>query len=448
MTPSRMALLALLPVACTTPGPTDPAPASDADVVVGLGTSVAMGQTHLWVAATDDAGAGQLLGFADLLGSLGAGDAERAFAARAGELGPGLAVCDLNADGVQELIVGGPQVDERGGVFLLDPATGGTADEPSPLAAAPFVGDSREAGRAGWAVACGEVAPQAGDEFAFAAPDSLKRAGTVGVFASKGRGGDKLLAIQGSAAGAQLGEHAALLTGVDLDSDGMGDIAVGGSGADRVHLLFAPDIAGTVSTREMVTLQSSAREAFGHALATGDVNGDGHADLVVGAPLAYGEGGRAVVVHGPFSAEDDGNLEALKRAFDELPGVTAGDQAGFSVAVPGDVDGDGAHDIVVGAPMAPGFGPETGAAYLVLATTAIGANLDEADALLLGEVAGGRLGWAVTGGDWTGDGRAEIVVSAPWAEVADAGRGAVYVFAPDVRGVTYPDAAWGRIDAF
>ncbi|MEQ1501847.1 MAG: integrin alpha, partial [Myxococcota bacterium] len=61
-------------------------------------------------------------------------------------------------------------------------------------------------------------------------------------------------------------------------------------------------------------------------------------------------------------------------------------------------------------------------------------------------VARGRLGWAVAGGDVDGDGAIDLVVSAPEADIDGIGVGAVYVFDGALRGVRYPDAARARVD--
>jgi len=100
-----------------------------------------------------------------------------------------------------------------------------------------------------------------------------------------------------------------------------------------------------------------------HAIAAGDVNGDGIADTIVGAPestvtIAPGGGplqtrtnaGIVYVIFGKSSlsgAIDTGANEADLA----LLGGKTGDKLGFSVAV-GDVNGDGIADIVMGAPGA------------------------------------------------------------------------------------------------
>ncbi len=89
---------------------------------------------------------------------------------------------------------------------------------------------------------------------------------------------------------------------------------------------------------------------FGQSVAmAGDVNADGHVDIIVGAPGASGDlkdEGRAYAFYGAPSGPSTS------------PAWTAeGDQAnaglGWSVAAAGDVNGDGFDDVIVGAPSPP-----------------------------------------------------------------------------------------------
>src|SRR5262245_51486038 len=103
---------------------------------------------------------------------------------------------------------------------------------------------------------------------------------------------------------------------------------------------------------------AAAVEFSGRAVASaGDVNGDGFADVIVGAVLANGAGGRYVgasyVVFGQASGFapniDLSSLDGITGF--KLSGVAAQDRTGYSVASAGDINGDGFADVIVGAPQ-------------------------------------------------------------------------------------------------
>ena len=136
-------------------------------------------------------------------------------------------------------------------------------------------------------------------------------------------------------------------------------------------------------------------DAFGAAVdGVGDVNNDGFADIVVGAPQLNNLTGRVYVKSGQNGA----NLFT----FD---GAAAGDQLGLCVAGIGDVNNDGRPDILAGTPLAAGGGTSRGMARIYSGMN--GSVL----MTINGTANNARFGVSADGiGDVNGDGRADFIV--------------------------------------
>lgn len=211
----------------------------------------------------------------------------------------------------------------------------------------------------------------------------------------------------------------------DVDGDGYGDLVTERQGTVSV---FRGGPGGLVSAA-LVRLEAPvAGEAFGTAVAgVGDVNGDGYADLAVGAPgTSTSDNGRVYLYFGRSS----GPTRTPSMA---LPAPTNG-RFGTAVAGAGDVDGDGLGDIIASAPrQATSPGTERGRAYIFLGRAMMGPALAPTRTLegppnptmLLNN---GTYGARVAGaGDINGDGRCEVMVAATTQAVPE-GNGQVYVY--------------------
>jgi hypothetical protein len=124
---------------------------------------------------------------------------------------------------------------------------------------------------------------------------------------------------------------------------------------------------------------AATNDKSGHSVASaGDVNGDGFADLIIGAPGAdpYNSG-TSYVMFGKasgFTAKIDLSSLNGSNGF-RLDGVSAGDFSGQSVAGAGDVNGDGFADVIVGAATA--GANYSGASYVVFGkATGFAASID------------------------------------------------------------------------
>jgi hypothetical protein len=159
----------------------------------------------------------------------------------------------------------------------------------------------------------------------------------------------------------------------DVNGDGTRDFAVADCDADHngraqagsTYVVLSSPLAGSVAlgtAREGVFRIDGGSSGDSACLpaGAGDVNGDGFADIVVGAPEASNNGrfasGSAYVVYG---SSDPATVDL--RDFDaggqgdqgyRIDGGSSSDLAGSSVAGAGDVNGDALGDVIVGAPFA------------------------------------------------------------------------------------------------
>ena len=215
-------------------------------------------------------------------------------------------------------------------------------------------------------------------------------------------------AVLTGAAGDDFG-HAVASAG-DVNQDGFGDVIVGAPRDRHVYVYFGGAGDGFDTSADGVLL-GGVGDCFGCAVASaGDVNGDGFADVLVGAHLNDNDGsdtGRVVIYFGGSG----GSLDAAEDR--TLPGSPGDGWFGYSVGPAGDVNGDGLGDIVVGAPGSDSNGTDTGRAYVYWGGPRGGFDI-VSDGTLVGEMDHDALGASVAGaGDVNGDGFADVIVGAP-----------------------------------
>jgi hypothetical protein len=187
---------------------------------------------------------------------------------------------------------------------------------------------------------------------------------------------------------------------------------------------------------------------FGASVATaGDVNGDGYADVIVGAPNwdeLTANDGKAFVYHGGYGGLSTfANWTAVGEDSANL---------GVSVALAGDVNGDGYADVIIGADLFDDIGDTDEGWALVYHGSSNGldpdgsrpvGNAGNADWTAEGEQAGARLGHSVfTAGDVDGDGFSDVVVGAHRYDDAYTDEGRVLVYHGSGSGIE-SEPSWG-----
>ena len=376
---------------------------------------------------------------------------------------------DINGDGLDDLLIGAPGVDQgridNGRAYVAlgheDPedlsneALGGgelgfvidgQGDGDRTASAAAGAGDVNGDGFADFVV-CGPWADTAGGEESGRCYVVFGRS-EFGANLSLGAlvGGDGGFVINGGAAAGRAGISVA--GGGDVNGDGLDDLIIGGPSfaeleldRGRAWVVYGRTGGAPVELSEVAAGEGGfaidGLSAFGWAGASvamaGDLNGDGLGDVLVGAPFATVDdadySGQAYVVYGG----GDGTIDLLYQIAD---GRAL--HFGRALAGVGDVNGDGVDDIAIGAPEAKASKLyREGEVYVIFSDGASTGTLDAR--LLVDEGRGLRItgepqlyglaGLTIAGaGDLDGDGLTELLIAAPDADVgAQASAGRIYV---------------------
>ncbi len=233
--------------------------------------------------------------------------------------------------------------------------------------------------------------------------------------------------------------------GSDVSGDSLADIIIGatsqdagGSEAGAVYLVLGPVTDElSLSEADAKFVGEAPLDIVGVSVSmAGDVDGDGYADMLAGAPYLNEIGtfaGAVYLMSGPSEGD-----RTLSEANAKLLGEEVGDYAGWAVSTASDVNGDGLADLLIGAPTASSLSDDAGSAYLLLGPVSGQQSLQDADAKLIGEEEGDDAGTSVsTAGDVNGDGLADLLIGAPGSYTGGASAGATYVVLTPISGQHY-----------
>lgn len=353
---------------------------------------------------------------------------------------------DVNRDGYSDVIVGSPYWEDspaqnnEGAAFLyfggpIDPVTA-----PIGINAGNYVTFQSDQAEAlfGISVAmAGDVNADGWSDFLVGAHMYDKDQTNEGVAflyygADAGYDASKTEILEHNQADASFGSSVA--GAGDINADGASDIVIGSRFYDinqnktneGAAFVFKGSINSTPVTaaQPQIIEMSQANSRFGHVVSTaGDVNGDGYADIAIGA--YYFDGGLndegAVYIH--HGGQTGINLAANK----VIEGNQQNAQFGWAVNSAGDVNGDGYGDLVVGARYFDNNHVNEGAAF-VYHGTSLGLNTTAAS-MIESNQGDAWMGSAVSSaGDVNGDGYSDILVGAYAYDNGNTDEGMVFVY--------------------
>ncbi|MCB9758554.1 MAG: FG-GAP repeat protein [Alphaproteobacteria bacterium] len=350
---------------------------------------------------------------------------------------------DLNGDGTPDLLVSHPNdntaATSAGVVYLVHGPASGAVDLLN--ADGLFYGEGTTA-RAGLGLAQPTDLDQDGfQDLVIGARGASRGAVNNGaVYVSYGpvSGSRSLGSADGIIEGDTDGRHMGYVSASgDVDGDGLPDLLIGAQGtvnhgtqAGRAFLVTG-GVVGTLSASSAHTIITGrSSEYFGsEVVIVPDLDGDGYDDAMVGA---YGEATYAAGAGSVYLFNDlrSGGTVSASTRVTQFHGTGNNDYLD-ECGTPGDVDGDGVVDVLVGAPFDDDVVTNGGGAYLFYSPPPSGALVgQDADFIVEGDVAWTALmqGGVPAPADLNGDGAVDLVLPAYTDSQTASRSGSVYIF--------------------
>jgi hypothetical protein len=366
---------------------------------------------------------------------------------------------DVNGDGFSDMIIGAPAGDDLvpenpGHVYLVfgkpTPDWGFYSELPS-NADASFDGENQQDLAGLSAAFTGDINGDGYDEIICGAPFNdygANDAGKAYLILGKATGWQRGFNLN-EADASFYGSNGSGLVGYgvdgvgDVNGDGITDFAISALGEGKVYLFFGRKSVNwgknyDINRADVIFVSEQNGNYTGWRVSgTGDVNGDGYDDFLIGAPYHdqnENEDSKVYLVGKVYLilGRSSGWKTNLSEADASYYGEAYNDEAGYDTQAAGDVNGDGYADFLIGAWYNDANGVDAGKMYLIKGKASgwqRNIPLSSIEDYFVGEYAGDYAGYSVsTAGDVNGDGLNDIITSASYYSEAYYWGGKIYIF--------------------